>query len=616
MNWSDTIKRKQAKKLQNRLIEAIGVSLRPPTKLTVSQWADRYRQLSSESSAEAGRWSTSRAEYQRGMMDAVSDPRLETVVLMTAAQVGKTELINNVVGFHIHQDPAPMLVVQPTLEMAQTWSKDRLAPAIRDTPVLAAKIKDPRSRDSGNTTLHKVFAGGHVTACGANSPSSLASRPCRLILCDEVDRYPPSAGTEGDPVSLAKKRSTTFWNRKIILVSTPTEKSHSRIEQAYMESDQRKYFVSCPDCKEDQVLRWANVRWDEGKPATAEYMCDHCGSCWTDAARFRAIRYGKWKATADGDGKTAGFHLSGLYSPWTPLEEAVRDFLASKRDPMRLKTWVNTFLGETWEDQGEQVDEHDLMERAEDWGGELPEDVLLLTAGVDVQDDRLEVEIVGWGRGEESWSIDYRTLYGDPSTADLWMQLDDVLQTKHVHPIHGEMILRSTCVDSGGHYTQQVYNYCRGRAGKRVFAVKGIGGEGKPIAGKPTKNNIGKINLFPVGTDTAKELIYSRLKIQSPGEGYCHFPTNRSPEYYMMLTAEKKVTKYFKGRPRREWVKLRTRNEALDCRVYATAALALMGLNLEAVYIQAQNRVLLPSSSASPRRPTLPTRNSFVHGYK
>jgi len=283
---------------------------------------------------------------------------------------------------------------------------------------------------------------------------------------------------------------------------------------------------------------------------------------------------------------------------------------------MRLKTWVNTFLGETWEDQGEQVDEHDLMERAEDWGGELPEDVLLLTAGVDVQDDRLEVEIVGWGRGEESWSIDYRTLYGDPSTADLWMQLDDVLQTKHVHPIHGEMILRSTCVDSGGHYTQQVYNYCRGRAGKRVFAVKGIGGEGKPIAGKPTKNNIGKINLFPVGTDTAKELIYSRLKIQSPGEGYCHFPTNRSPEYYMMLTAEKKVTKYFKGRPRREWVKLRTRNEALDCRVYATAALALMGLNLEAVYIQAQNRVLLPSSSASPRRPTLPTRNSFVHGYK
>ena len=206
MNWSDTLKTEQAKRLDARLAQAISSALKPPPKLTVSQWADRFRQLSSESSAEAGRWSTSRAEYQRGMMDAVSDASIETVVLMTAAQVGKTELINNVVGYHIHQDPAPMLVVQPTLEMAQTWSKDRLAPAVRDTPVLASRIKDPRSRDSGNTTLHKVFAGGHVTACGANSPSSLASRPCRLILCDEVDRYPPSAGTEGDPVSLAKKR--------------------------------------------------------------------------------------------------------------------------------------------------------------------------------------------------------------------------------------------------------------------------------------------------------------------------------------------------------------------------------------------------------------------------
>jgi phage terminase large subunit GpA-like protein len=616
MNWSDTIRKAQAKKLATRLNEAARTSLKPPPKLTVSEWADRYRQLSSESSAEAGRWSTSRAEYQRGMMDAVSDPNIETVVLMTGAQIGKTELINNVVGFHIHQDPAPMLVVQPTLEMAQTWSKDRLAPAIRDTPVLSAKIKDPRSRDSGNTTLHKVFAGGHVTACGANSPSSLASRPCRLILCDEVDRYPASAGTEGDPVSLAKKRSTTFWNRKIILVSTPTEKGHSRIEDAYGESDQRKFFVCCPDCGEEQVLRWANVRWDEGKPHTAAYTCQECGTLWSDPQRFRAIRYGKWKATAEGDGKTAGFHLSGLYSPWTPLEEAVRDFLASKRDPMRLKTWVNTFLGETWEDQGEQVDEHDLMERGEDWGGELPDEVLLLTAGIDVQDDRLEIEIVGWGRGEESWSIDYQTIYGDPSTADLWMQLDNLLQQKFVHPIHGEMVLRAACIDSGGHYTQQVYNYCRVRAGRRIFAIKGIGGEGKPIVGRPSKNNIGKINLFPVGVDTAKELIYSRLKIQTEGEGYCHFPKGRSTEYFLMLTAEKKVTKYFKGRPRREWTKIRTRNEALDCRVYATAALGLLNVNLEAIAKQAQNRVSSATDGSKARRPGMPQRNSFVHGYK
>ena len=616
MNWSDTVKSQQAKRLEVRLEDAVCSALKPPPKLSVSAWADRYRQLSSESSAEAGKWSTSRAEYQRGMMDAVSDASIETVVLMTAAQIGKTELINNVVGYHIHQDPAPMLVVQPTLEMAQTWSKDRLAPAVRDTPVLSAKIKDPRSRDSGNTTLHKVFAGGHVTACGANSPSSLASRPCRLILCDEVDRYPLSAGTEGDPVSLAKKRSSTFWNRKIILVSTPTEKNHSRIEQAYQESDQRKYFVACPDCKEEQVLRWAGVEWEQDKPATAHYVCEHCGSCWDDAKRFRAIRYGKWKPTAEGDGKTAGFHLSGLYSPWTPLEDSVRDFLASKRDPMRLKTWVNTFLGETWEDQGEQVDEHDLISRCEDYGDGLPEDVLLLTAGVDVQDDRLELEIVGWGRGEESWSIEYKTIYGDPSTAGLWMELDHVLQQKFQHPVHGEMILRAACVDSGGHYTQQVYNYCRARAGRRVFAIKGIGGEGKPVIGRPTKNNIGKINLFPVGTDTTKELVYSRLKIADEGEGYCHFPMGRSEEYFRMLTAEKKVTKYFKGRPRREWVKIRTRNEALDCRVYATAALGLLNVNLEAVYKQAQNRVSSTGDNTASRRPALPRRNSFVHGYK
>jgi len=617
MIWSDSTRQTQKKRLEARLHEAASKSLRPPPKLTVSQWADTYRQLSSESSAEAGRWSTSRAEYQRGMMDAVSDPNIENVVLMTGAQIGKTELINNVVGFHIHQDPAPMLVVQPTLEMAQTWSKDRLAPAIRDTPALSGKIKDPRSRDSGNTTLHKVFPGGHVTACGANSPSSLASRPCRIILCDEVDRYPLSAGAEGDPVGLAKRRSATFWNHKIILVSTPTEKGASRIEQAYEESDKRKYFVPCPDCGEHQDLKWANVRWTEAQPHTAEYTCEHCGSCWTDAKRFQAIRYGEWRATAEGDGKTAGFHLSGLYSPWTPLEDTVRDFLAAKRDPMRLKTWVNTFLGESWEEQGEQVDEHDLLDRREDWGGELPEEALLLTAGIDVQDDRLEYEVVAWGRGEESWSIDYKAIYGDPSTAELWVRLDEELFRTYEHPTQGEMTLRSSCIDSGGHYTQQVYNYAKTRAGKRVFAIKGIGGDAKPIIGRPSKNNIGKINLFPVGTDTAKELVHARLKMLEPGEGYCHFPLDRDEEYFRMLTAEKRITKYYRGRPKKEWVKVRTRNEALDCRVYATAALSLLNVNMDAVYKQAQNRLQSPERTGPPKkRRVMPKRNSFVHGYK
>ena len=616
MNWQEQIKTKQTERLAHRLDEAIAKALKPPPKLTVSEWADAYRVLSSEAAAEPGKWSTSRAEYQRGMMDAVSDPSIETIVLMTCAQVGKTELINNVVGYHIHQDPAPMLVVQPTLEMAQTWSKDRLSPCLRDTPVLAGKVKDPRSRDSGNTTLHKSFAGGHVTACGANSPSSLASRPCRIILCDEVDRYPLSAGSEGDPVSLAKKRSSTFWNRKIILVSTPTEKGASRIEQAYDESDQRKYFVQCPDCDEYQVLKWSQVKWEDQNPYSSRYTCECCGTLWDDTARFRAIRYGEWRATSEAKGKIAGFHLNGLYSPWTPLYEAVSDFMSSKRDPMRLKTWVNTFLGETWEEQGDRIDEFDLIERCENWGKDLPEDVLLLTAGVDVQDNRLEIEIVGWGRGEESWSISYQTIYGDPSTSELWARLDTVLQEKFTHPTLGEIIVRGACVDSGGHYTQQVYNYARLRAGRRVFAIKGIGGEGKPVAGRPTKNNIGKINLFPVGVDTAKEIVYARLKMKEEGDGYCHFPIGRDEEYFRMLTAEKKVTKYFKGRPRMEWQKIRTRNEALDCRVYATAALAILNANLQTLYQQAQNRVQSPEQAQPMRRPALPKRSSFVHGYK
>lgn len=612
MSWSDSIKKRQAKRLTEHLDDVIAQSLRPPPKLTVSEWADTYRQLSRESSAVSGQWSTSKAEYQRGMMDAVSDSRYETVVLMTCAQIGKTELVNNVIGYHIHQDPAPILVVHPTVEMANAWSKDRLSPAIRDTPVLTRLIADPKSRDSGNTVLHKSFPGGRVTASGANSPASLASRPCRLILMDEVDRFPLSAGSEGDPVGLAKRRSATYYNRKIVLVSTPTETGSSRIAAAYEESDQRKYFVPCPHCGEHQVLKWSNVKWNDGDPSSAHYVCDECGSVWTELDRSRAIRRGEWRATAEAKGKVAGFHLNGIYSPWTRLEDAVQDFLTSKSDPMRLRTFVNTFLGETFDsERGEQLDEMDLMNRAEDWGDEIPEEVLLITAGVDTQDDRLEVELIGWARGEESYSLAYHTLYGDPSTAELWLRLDDVLKTPFIHPITGEMICRSACVDSGGHYTQQVYNYCRTRVGRRIFAIKGIGGEGRPIVGRPSKSNIGKVNLFPVGVDTAKEVVMARLRIKEPGEGYCHFPTGRSEEYYRMLTSEKRVVKYYKGRPRNEWVKTRTRNEALDCRVYGTAALSILNLNLESLYRKGL-RTEVRESDKPKRRPVRRVKDNYV----
>ena len=585
----------------------------PPPDLTISEWADEYRRLSPEASAEAGRWSTSRAEYQRGMMDAVSDPRIEQVVLMTSAQIGKTEIINNICGYHVHQDAAPMLVVQPTLEMAKSWSQERFAPMIRDSDVLATIIGDPRSRDSGNTMLHKIFRGGHISIAGANSPSGLASRPIRVVLCDEVDRYPLSAGSEGDPVELAKKRSTTFWNRKIILVSTPTEKGASRIEKAFAESDQRYFYVPCQDCGEEQILKWENVQWQNGDANTAFYCCPHCGGVWDDAKRYNAVKKGKWIAT-EPTRNVAGFHLSALYSPWTSLSQGVQDFINAKGDPMRLKAWVNLYLGETWEEQGERIDEYDLYERREDWPDDLPEGAVVITAGVDVQDDRLAYEILATGSGHETWSIQYDEIYGDPSGAELWQRLDEVLSQTFIHPVRGEMIIRSTCIDSGGHYTQQVYNYARQRVGKRVFAIKGVGGEGKPIIGKPSKNNIGKINLFPVGTDTAKELIFARLKITEEGAGYCHFPFTHNEEYFRMLTSEKKVTKYYKGRPRREWVKIRQRNEALDCRVYAMAALEVMGINIEHLAKQGQNGVKSPQVVPK-RRAYKPRPNNFVTGY-
>jgi len=562
--------------------------LKPPPKLTISEWADEYRKLSPESSAEPGSWNTSRAEYQRGIMDALSDPYIETVVVMSSAQVGKTEILNNAVGYFISQDPSPMLVVQPTLDMAQTWSKDRLAPMLRDTPVLGGLVKDPRSRDSGNTTLHKVFPGGHVTACGANSPSSLASRPVRNVFCDEVDRYPISAGTEGDPVSLAKKRSATFWNRKILLVSTPTNKDASRIETAYLESDQRKYYVPCPHCHAEQPLVWGSVKWEIDKPETAMYCCSECGGMWDDTQRARAIKRGKW-VSSEKTRKVAGFHLSALYSPWTPLEDGVRDFLEAKKQPATLRVWVNTFLGETWEESGEQVDDFDLANRAEEWHA-VPEDVVLLTAGVDVQDDRLEAEIVGWGRDEESWSIAYKTIHGDPSSPAVWRDLDEFLSQSFEHEVSDDMIVRATCIDSGGHHTQAVYKYVAPREGKRIFAIKGMGGEGKPIMGKPSKNNIGKIKLFPVGVDTAKLLLFSRFKITEPGPGYCHFPVGREDEYFKQLTAEKIATRYHKGFAKREFVKTRTRNEALDVRVYAMAALSLLNVNLTSLAKQMEHR--------------------------
>ena len=554
----------------------------PPPQMSVAQWADHERRLDSQSSSEPGRWVTARAEYQRGIMDACSDPLVKEVVVMCGSQLGKSEMLLNTIGYHMAHDPSPILMMQPTVDMAQSFSKDRVtAGLLRSTPCLRDKVKDSKAKDANNTTLHKVFPGGALSLVGANSPSSLASRPIRIVLCDEVDRYPPSAGEEGDPISLAKRRAATFWNRKIILVSTPTNKGGSRIESAYSESDQRKFMVPCHDCGHKQALAWSNVTWQDDNPSTGAYHCCECGSIWSDTDRHRAVRNGEWVAFAPYNG-VAGFHLNGLYSPWSVLSDAIEEFLSARKNPMRLKTFVNTFLGETWEDAGEGVDDYSVAQRKEDYEG-IPDEVVLLTAGADVQDDRVEVEIVGWGAGEESWQVEYHVIYGDPSTTQLWHKVDEVLLATYEHPSGEPMLVRATCIDTGGHHTRAVYNYAKTRAGHRVFAIKGIGGEGKPIVGRPSKNNIGRVPLYPIGVDTAKEVHYSRLKMDEAGPGYCHFPAKRDDEYFKQLTAEKQMIRYHKGFPSRVWVKTRTRNEALDVRVYAIAALTILNVNMDSV---------------------------------
>jgi phage terminase large subunit GpA-like protein len=578
------------KSLEYEIFQRAARGLKPPPRLTVSQWADANRYLSAESSADRGKWRTDRAPYQRGMMDALSDPSIETVVIMSSAQIGKTEVINNIIGFYIDQDPSPILVIMPTLEMGEAWSKDRLSPMLRDTPCLRGKLRDAKSKDSGNTLLHKVFNQGHITIAGANSPASLSSRPIRIVCCDEVDRYPQSAGAEGDPVNLAFKRATTFWNRKRILTSTPTIRGASRIESAYEASDQRRFYVPCPRCDQMQVLQWRNLRWPDKAPDAAYYECGSCRAPIHETEKMELLRRGVWVPEKPGS-NVAGFHISELYSPWVAWAEMAKGFIEAKKLPETLKTWINTSLGETWEEEGEILDGEPLYNRREDYEAEVPAEVAVLTAGVDVQDDRIEFEVVGFAKDAVTYGIDYVTIRGNPATPEPWIELDRALMKKYTHELGTSLGIACAFVDSGGHHTQQVYRFCKPRSARWVYAVKGVSGAAKPIAGRPTKLRSGAL-LFPIGVDTAKENLYSHLRLEDFGPGYCHFPKlpQYDIEYFRQLTAEKIETKYKNGFPTKVWVKRRPRNEALDCRVYAMAALEARRVDLDRAMASLKSR--------------------------
>lgn len=556
--------------------------LAPPPKLTVSQWADRYRVVPPPS-PEPGKWRTDRVPYLRGIMDAFSDPAFETVLCFTSAQIGKTEALLNVIGFHMDQDPAAVLVVYPDLGVAADWSVTRLAPMIRATPKIRDRVHDPRSRDSGNKILHKLFTGGEIKVAGANAPASLAGKPVRIVLCDEIDRFTPSSGAEGDPISLARKRTANFWNRKIGLFTTPTNKGFSRGETAWEESDQRRYHVPCPHCGVFQILEWGAIEWDKGHPETVHLVCmkpDGCGAVIAEREKPEMLARGRWVAENPGS-RTAGFHLSALYSPWARWEELVREFLAAQGHAELLKVFVNTVLGELWEEAGERVDSGMLFTRLEPYAAAVPSGACVLTAAVDVQGDRLEVRVWGWGPGEESWLIDGKSIPGDPGVADSkgpWAKLDTYLAQPWQHEDGATLGISCTFIDSGnGWHARNVYDFCRDRLTRKIFACKGSSQQGHPFLKAPTHSNAGRVNLFLVGTSTGKDSFASQLKIPKPGPGYVHLPDTTDREELEQLTSEKKVTRWTKGRKTTAWMPTRDDTHGLDCRIYAGGAFYSLG---------------------------------------
>ena len=561
----------------------------PPEREPLSQWADANRVLSSEASASPGPWRT--LPFQREPLDCIAPGSpYESVVLVWASQMGKSELWLNMLAYIIDREPGPALVCLPTLAMAETFSRDRLSPMYRDMPILKGKVADPKSKAGDATILHRRFVGGHVTLCGSNSAASLASRPVRFLVCDEIDRYETET-SEGDAVELALARTRTFWNRKVVLVSSPTIRGASRIEQAWLNSDQREYEVPCPACKlgNFSVLTWDRIEWPPGRPEEAAWRCPACGELIGHSAKAEMVERGRWRATKSGtvpDLKTiAGFHLSELVSPWRSWAALAEDWERSKDSPEMRRVFINTSLAEWTSDEAMPPPEAEaLAARCEPFAAECPNFGCLLTAGVDIQHDRCEVEIVAWGRGFESWSIAYHTLHGDPSGPHLWAQLDALLLREFRHESGLPLRINAACVDCG-FLPDEVHAFTRTRFARRIYAVKGLNnGWTKPIWPRKAIYNPKQFPFFLISVDEAKAWLMRRLPL-TEGPGCCHFPMGRALDWFRMLTAETLVRRNRAGRAVYEWQNAnRQRNEGLDCRVYCIAALhALLmgGLNLD-----------------------------------
>lgn len=590
----------------NRIVSESLQGFKPPENLTVSEWADKYRILSSEASAEPGPWRTSRTPYMKEPMDAYTDPNVKRVTVVAASQVGKSEMLNNIIGYIIHQDPSSILLVEPNMIDAKKYSKLRIGPMIRDTPVLKRLVAADKGRASSNTMFEKAYPNGMLIMCGSTEAHNLASLPMRNLLGDERDRWATSAGKEGDPWKLAQARQTTFSNAKSFECSTPTIKGASAIEDSFYLGTQERWCSKCPHCEEYNNIQWKDIRYEyEEKEVRGKrtylvkdvyYVCPKCGAISREHEMKNADA--KWIPDNPDAYKNGhrSFWLNAFISPWKGWESIILDYLDAMGDTRKLQVIYNTVFGELWEDRGDLADEDDFMARREEYPAELPDGVLVLTCGVDVQDDRLEYEVVGWGLRKESWGIRRGQIMGRPDDPETWMALDDILD--HVYRFKDERGLKisNTFVDDGGHFTQYTRLECLRRLRKKVFDCKGFAGDGKPFTSPPKKVTIvikgrylGQCWQYQLGVDAGKQMIMDALKIQTPGPRYCHFPVNEecgyNHQFFVGLLSEHLVYKEHNRNPW-VWEKIpgHERNEPLDCRDYALAALTALAPDLDALH--------------------------------
>lgn len=588
----------------NKVIAKAMAGMLPPDDLTVTEWAEQNRRLSAESAAEPGPWRTERTPYLREPMNAWTDPKVRHIVMVAASQVGKSEFLNNCIGYVIDQDPGSILFIHPTTIDAKEYSKLRIAPMIRDCPTLRKKVSDPKSRDSGNTILQKTYPGGILTMCGSTEAHALASKPIRYVLGDERDRWALSAGNEGDPWDLAMARQTTFYNAKSGEVSTPTVKNASAIEAAYATGTMERWKSRCPHCGEYHEIQWADIRFEHDENIVAGkktykvrnvyYACPGCGCVSTEAEMKKAPA--RWEAD-NPDAYEQGsrsFWLNAFVSQWASWESIILKYLNAVGSTRKMQVVYNTCFGELWEDRGDLEDEDSLMARREEYPAELPEGVLVLTAGVDTQDDRMEYEIVGHGHFGETWGIEKGIVMGRPDDDAVWAQLDELIFDRVLRFENGVGLKMSmSFVDEGGHFTQEVRMQCRARLGKKVFCIKGMPGSDKPYTAPPKKQKIiikqtavGTCWQYQIGVDSGKEVIMDNLRVQTPGAKYCHFPKrdDYGSGYFTGLLSEVKVYDPNKKQPW-QWKKIpgHERNEALDCRSYALAAFKALPKNLDEI---------------------------------